>query len=175
MYRHCSAKTSLLVVIASGSPRCGALLSDTSGRSLAIRRVGSEIDVLLRSCPDGESWDVHELASHTDVALLDEDTRVVDGLGQTLFVDLSLEATFQEFLRGKLQDEIQLELIIGKETVTTHPTEESSTLEDALGVLRVKSQQRSGSLSQLCQCVLDTPDLTLTAESVLADKLELGI
>ena len=131
--------------------------------------------MLLRGSSDGEARDVDKLTSNADVALLDEDTGVVDGLGKTLIVDLGLKTAVQELLGGQLQDEIKFELIIGQKTVTAHPTKESSSFEDALGVLGVHGQQCSGSLSQLGKGVLHSPDLALAAESVLSDKLELGI
>jgi hypothetical protein len=109
------------------------------------------------------------------VALFDEDTSMMDALGESLLVDLGLETSLQEFLGGELKDEIKFELIIGQEPVTAHATEKGGSLEDALGILGVQGQEGAGSLSQLCEGKLNTPDLALASESVLSDKLELGI
>lgn len=165
----------LLFVVTSGGPRCGALLGYTAGRSLTVGGVGGEINVLLRSSSDSEARDIDELASNADVALLDEDTGVVDRLGKPLLVDLGLQTAVQELLGGKLQDEIKFEFIVGQKTVTAHPTKEGSSFEDTLGVLGVHGQQRSGGLSKLGKGVLHSPDLALATESVLSDKPELGI
>ena len=42
------------------------------------------------------------------MALLDQDTSVVDGLGKTELVDASLEPAFQEVFDAKSQDVIEL-------------------------------------------------------------------
>jgi nucleoside-triphosphatase THEP1 len=71
--------------------------------------------VLLRVETDDEGWDVDDLLADAiaksvhiiryssrndipDVALADEDTSVVDGLGETELVDTGLEAALQEVL-----------------------------------------------------------------------------
>jgi hypothetical protein len=72
------------------------------------------------------------------VALTDKNTGVVDGLGESLLEHLGLKATLKELLGGELKDEIQLELVVGEEPVAAHPAEESSTLEDALGILGIE-------------------------------------
>lgn len=131
--------------------------------------------MLLRACPDIEAGHIHELSSNTDVTLTDENTGMVDRLGKSLLVHLSLEATFKELLGGELKNEIELELVLGEETVTIHTTEESCSLEDALGVLRVEGEQSTGGLTKLRQSVLAAPDLALASESILSDKLELGV
>jgi hypothetical protein len=131
--------------------------------------------VFFRRSPDVKARDVNELVAHTNVALLNEDTSVVNGLGQTLLVDLSLKTTLQELLRRELQDEIQLELIVGEETITAHSTKKGSTLKDALRILGIKRQESTSGLSKLGKSKLNTPNLPLASESVLSTQLELGI
>ena len=46
--------------------------------------------MLLTVDTDEEGGDVHQLLPHADVALADQDTGVVDGLGQGLLVHLGL-------------------------------------------------------------------------------------
>lgn len=46
--------------------------------------------MLLRVKTDDERGNVDDLLADTDVALTDQDTGVVDGLGKTEFVDLGL-------------------------------------------------------------------------------------
>lgn len=131
--------------------------------------------MLFGGSSDVEGRNGDQLGSNTDVTLSDQDTGVVNGLGKALLVDLGLESAFQQLLCGQLKDGIQFQLIIGQQTVTVHSAEESSSLENTLGVLRVQGQQGTSGLSQLGECVLNTPDLTLTAETVLSYQFQLSI
>lgn len=91
-----------------------------------------------------------------DVALLDQDARVVDGLGQTLLEDAGLQAAVQELLDREVQHVIELLLVLRKHIGVSHPrlrvassacahlsehtlagqaAQQGSTLEHALGVL----------------------------------------
>ena len=167
--------TSLLLVVTGGGTGGGALLGDTAGRALAVGGVGGEVDVLLAGGADVEAGDVDELVADADVALADEDAGVVDGLGEALLVDLGLEAALEELLGGEQQDAVQVELVVGQQTVAGHAAEEGGTLEDARGILGVEGQQGTGGLAELGQGVLDAPDLALAAEAVLSDELELGV
>jgi hypothetical protein len=81
------------------------------------------------------------------VALADEHTSVVDGLGKTELVDASLETALQEVLDLKSQDVIELHAGLVEHTNTDETANESVTLEEALGVFLVKSQERTGSIS----------------------------
>lgn len=47
------------------------------------------------------------------------------------------------------------------------------TLEQTLVVLLLQSQELTGSLTDLGQSVLDPPDLTLVAQTIVADDLQL--
>ena len=131
--------------------------------------------MLLGCCTDVERRNVHKLVAHTDVALTDKDTGVVDALGETLLVHLGLEASLQQLLCGELKDEIKLELVIGQQTIPAHATEEGSSLEDTFGILGVKRQQGTGGLTKLGKSVLDTPDLALAPKPVLSHELQFGI
>jgi hypothetical protein len=82
------------------------------------------------------------------VALADEHTSVVDGLGKTELVDAGLEAALQEVLNLKGQDVIELHAGLVKDTDTDETANESVTLEEALGVLLVKSQERTAAVSK---------------------------
>lgn len=54
------------------------LTSVTTGATLTERRGGSEADVLVGVDTDHERRNVHETLADADVAVLDEDTGVVD-------------------------------------------------------------------------------------------------
>ena len=103
--------------------------------------------MLFRGSPDVERGDVNELTSDTDVTLSDQHTGVVDGLGQSLLVNLGLKTTVQQLLGCQLKDGIQLEFVISEQSIPAHAAKQGSTLEDSLGILWVQGQQSTGSLS----------------------------
>jgi hypothetical protein len=78
------------------------------------------------------------------VALADEDTSVVDRLGETELVDAGLETALQEVLNLQGQDVIELHAGLVEDTDTDETANEGVTLEEALGVLLIKSQERTG-------------------------------
>ena len=77
------------------------------------------------------------------MTLADEDTSVVDGLGETELVDTGLETALQEVLDLQGQDVIELHAGLVKDTDTHETANESVTLEETLGVLLVKSKKRT--------------------------------
>ena len=124
--------------------------------------------MLLRGRADVERWHVNDLVAHTDVALADEHTRMVDALGKRLLVDLRLQASLEEFLGRKLQHFIEFELVVGEQTISVHASQKGSSLEDALRVIRLEGQQGSGRLTELGKSILNAPDLALAPEAVFA-------
>jgi hypothetical protein len=70
------------------------------------------------------------------VSLADEDTGVVDGLGQSQLEDLCLQASVEEVLNLESEDVIKLHLVFLKDSVAHQAAEKSVTLEQALGVLK---------------------------------------
>ena len=129
-----------------------------------------------------------------DVSLLDEDTGVVDGLGKTESVDAGLETALQEILDLEGQDVIESEAGLVKDTDAYKTADQSVTLEKTLGVLLVEREElTNGQVSKKAMyCVawkyniptgttdlgegeLDTPDLTLVAQAILAKQFQLGI
>jgi hypothetical protein len=131
--------------------------------------------VFLGGSSDIERRNVNKLASNTDVALTDQDTGVVDGLGQTLLVNLGLETAFQQLLGCQLKNGIQLKFVISEQSIPAHAAKHSGTLEDSGGILGLQCQQSTSGLSQLSQSILNSPDLTLTAESILSDEFKFSI
>jgi hypothetical protein len=78
-----------------------------------------------------------------DVALADQDTGVVDRLGETELVDAGLETALEEVLDLKGQDVIELHAGLVEDTDTDQTADKSVTLEEALGVLLVERQERT--------------------------------
>ena len=68
------------------------------------------------------------------MALADEDTSVVDGLGETELVDLGLETALQEVLDAKGKNVIELHAGVVQDTDTDKTTNQGITLEETLGV-----------------------------------------
>lgn len=147
--------------------------------------------MLLGVKADHVGGDVDDLLSDTDVALADEDTGVVDSLGETELVDTGLETTLQEILNLQSQDVIELHAGLVEHTDTDETANEGISFEETLGVLLVESKKLTtlislvtfncvvgdvpSSTTNLGKSELDTPDLTLVAETVLADSLQFGV
>lgn len=72
------------------------------------------------------------------MALLDEDTCVMDGLSQSKLEDLCLQATFQEVLILQTQHVIKLHAGFLQDTSTNQATKQSITLEKPSWVLLIK-------------------------------------
>jgi hypothetical protein len=81
------------------------------------------------------------------VALADEHTGVVDGLGKTELVDAGLETALQEVLNLEGQDVIELHAGLVEHTDTDETANEGVTLKEALGVLLVESEERTAAIS----------------------------
>ena len=140
----------LVVLLATGGGTLSsASASHTSGSALAVRGVQGQVNVLLGVNSDQERRHIHHLLSNTDMSLSDQHAGVVDGLGKTLLEDLGLEATLHESLSGQGQDVLEGSLLIGQKSVSLETTDKRGGLEDALGVLQVKSQKGTGGLMMI--------------------------
>lgn len=137
----------LVVLLTTGSSTLGsALAGHTAGSALAVGGVQGQVNVLLGVNSDQERRHIHHLLSNTDMSLSDQDTGMVDRLSKTLLENFGLETTFHESLGGKSKDVLKGVLLIGQKTVSLKTTDKGSGLEDALGVLEVKSQKGTGGL-----------------------------
>lgn len=65
----------------------GLLSADATWAATTERRGESEVDVLLRVQPNDERRNIDDLLADADVALADQDTSVVNRLGETKLVD----------------------------------------------------------------------------------------
>lgn len=81
------------------------------------------------------------------MALLDQDTGVVDRLGETELVDAGLETALQEVLDLEGQDVIELHAGLVEDTDTDETANQGVTLEKTLGVLLVEREQLTAQLS----------------------------
>ena len=76
-----------------------------------------------------------------DVTLTDQNTGVVDRLGETKLVDASLQTTLQEVLDLQGQDVIELHAGLVEHTDTHQTANEGIALEETLGVLLVEGKK----------------------------------
>merc|ERR1719499_447421 len=161
------------IITSAGISLLGVLPLDTAGTSSSEGRLQAEVNVLLGVEPDDEGGDVDHLFPHPDVSLSDEDSGVVDGLGQTQLEDLGLQTTLQKVLNLQTENIIQLHLALVQHSDPHQTSEESITLEQSPGVLLLQGQQLSGGRPDLGQGVLHPPHFSLVPQPVLADELEL--
>jgi hypothetical protein len=105
--------------------------------------------VLLRVESDDERRNVDNLLANSDVSLADQNTGMVNGLGQSELVDTGLETTLQEVLDLQSQHVIQLHARFVKDTDTDETANECVSFEESLGVLLVESEKLTGSVSVL--------------------------
>jgi hypothetical protein len=90
-------------------------------------RGGGELDVLLGRNTDHEGGDVDQLLADRDVLLSDEDTGVMDGVGNLSLHDEGLESAFHELGNGQTKDVIELSLRFLEEAEADHAGEEGLT------------------------------------------------
>jgi len=124
----------------------GLLAADTTWATTTEWRVQGEVNVLLGVETDDERWDIDDLLADTDVSLADQNTGVVDGLGETELVDAGLETALQEILNLQGQDVIELHAGLVQDTDANETANESVTLEKTLWVLLVQGQKLTGTM-----------------------------
>ena len=129
--------------------------------------------MLLRGNTDHEGWDVDHLFSDSNVLLVDEDTGVMDGVGDLSLHDKGLKATFHELSDGKTQDVIEFSLGLLEETKADHTADKCLTFEQSAGVFILKAEKYSGGLSEFGEGQLKSPHLTLVLKAVRADESQL--
>lgn len=131
----------LLVTTLAALSSLGLLSADTTGTTATKGRGQGEVDVLLGVETDHERGNVDDLLADADVALADQDTSVVDRLGETELVDTGLETALKEILDLQGQDVIELHAALIEHTDTDETANQGISLEQTLGVLLVKGEQ----------------------------------
>ena len=127
----------------------GPLPLATAGASTTEGRSKSKVDVLLRVETDDERGDVDNLLANTDVPLADEDTGVVDRLGEAELEHLGLETTLQEVLGLEGKNVIETHAGVVQDTNTHETADEGVTLEETLGVLVVELEELTSGTTDL--------------------------
>ena len=129
------------------------LAPDTSWASSSKRRGRREVDVLGRShslvrfqldermCThllgiktDDKGWSVDYLPSNADMPLANQDTSVMNALGQAGLEHLCLQPTLQEVFNLQGQHVIQSHAGLVKHTDTDQTTDECISFKETLGV-----------------------------------------
>lgn len=142
MYRHRNLLVILLLLLAvTLLGGLGLLSPDTAGAATTEGRGQGEVDVLLGVETDDERRNVDDLLADADVTLADQDTGVVDRLGETELVDEGLETALQEILGLQSQDVIELHAGLVEDTDTDQTANEGIAFEETLGVLLVESKK----------------------------------
>ena len=101
------------------------------------------------------------LLPHADVSLLDEDTGVMNRLGESELEDLGLQPALHEVLGLEGEHVVELHLVLGEHAGPHEAPEQRVTLEQPLGILLVQGEQLAGGGPDLGQAVLHPPDLLI--------------
>lgn len=118
------------------------LLSPHTTRATTTKwRCKRKVNVLLGVETDNERGNVDDLLADTDVALADENTGVVNRLGETELVDTSLQAALKEIFNLQGQHVIETHTALVENTDTDETTDEGVSFEKTLGVLLVKGKK----------------------------------
>lgn len=104
------------------------LLADTDGRLALL-----PLDPLISDIPD--------------VTLLDQNTGMVDRLGQTKLVNAGLQTALKEILNAQGKDVIELHARLVEHTDTHETANQGIAFEQTLGVLLVEGEQLTGRVS----------------------------
>lgn len=152
----------------------GTLALHTAGTATTVGRLERVVDVLLRVETDNEGGDVDDLLADADVALADEDTGVVDRLGEAKLEDLGLETTLKEVLGLEGKHVVETHAVVVEHTNAHKTADKGVALEETLGVLVVELEELTGRTTDLGEGELNAPDLALVAETVLAGELGLA-
>lgn len=131
----------LLLALSAIGSSLGLLSADTAGTARAEGRVESKVNVLLGVETDNERRNVDDLLADADVALADQDTGVVDGLGETKLVDAGLETTLKEILKLEGKNVIEFHAGLVEDTDTDETANEGIAFEQTLGVLLVEGEE----------------------------------
>lgn len=97
--------------------------------------------MLLGVETDNERGNIDDLLADADVALADQNTGVVDGLGKAELVDAGLQAALQEILNLQGEHVIELHAGLVEDTDTDETANQGIAFEKSLGVLLVEGKK----------------------------------
>jgi len=105
------------------------------------------------------------------MSLFNEDTSVMDRLGESQLENLGLEPALEEIFDLEAENVIELHAVVTENSSTNQSSQECVTLEQTLGSLLLQSEELTSSGADFSQTVLDSPHLSLVPESVFSDQL----
>lgn len=110
------------------------------------------------------------------MSLVDQHSGLVDRLClESFLIDSSLESLVEELVEGETKDVIELEFLVGEETIAMHSVEEGGSFEQSSRVFFFEGEQLSGCFSELGEEEVYSPDLSLILQAVFADELKLVV
>jgi len=163
--------TTLLLLGSSGH----ALALNATRAASTIGRGKRKVNVLLRVETDDERWDVDNLFANTNVPLPDQNTSMVNALGQSALEHLSLQPSLQEIFDLEGEHVIETHAGLVEHTNTHETANEGVTLEETFGVLVIELEELTSSTTNLGQDQGDTPDFAFVAQTVFTGELQLSI
>lgn len=107
--------------------------------------------------------------------LLNEDTSMMNRLGQTSFEDNGLKTAFEEALDGEGQDIVKFVLSDLQKAVPKHPAKKGLTFKDATRVFLIQSEKIPRRITNPTQCILNPPQLPLTPQPKTSNQPQLCI
>jgi hypothetical protein len=110
-----------------------------------------------------------------NVSLADQNTSVVDRLGKSELEDDGLKTALKVVLGSERQDVVELGFGLLHDSVSVETAQQSSTLEESLGVLLVEREELTSSLSDLGELEVDPPYFSLVLEAELSTELQFSI
>ena len=110
-----------------------------------------------------------------NVLLANENASVMDRLCESLLENKRLQAALKEIVGLKSEDIIELVLGVVEETILVHTGHQGLSLENTLGVLLIEREESPGSISDLAEDHLHAPELSLVAQTVFSNQLQLCI
>ena len=131
----------LIITTVSLLSSLGLLPANTARATTAEGRRHGEVDMLLGVEADDEGRHINDLLADADVTLTDQDTSVVNRLGEAELIDASLEAALQEILELQGQHVIELHARLVEDTDTHETANEGIAFKETLWVLFVKSKK----------------------------------
>lgn len=105
------------------------------------------------------------------MSLTDQNTSMVNTLGQSALEDLSLQSALQEILNLERQHVIETHTRLIEHTDSDKSSNEGITLEETLGVLVIELEKLTSSTTNLGEDKTNAPDFTLVAQTILAGEL----
>jgi hypothetical protein len=150
----------------------GPLSLDSAGASSSKWRCDGKVNVLLGVQSHHKGWNIDNLLSYTDVALLDKHACVVDRLGKPQLEHLGLQSSLQKVFVLEAKDVVQLVLRLVEHSNADEPSNQCITLKESSGVLLLEGQQLSGSLADLAQGKAHSPQFVLVFQPVHTNQLQ---